>query len=76
MTRCKHQTLVLLTQHGQKIRCRHCHLTINEGEVGDGYCPECYEVAGVRRSDFERIEAEVDEKIRYSCEQCGAIIES
>ena len=74
MSGCKHQSLVLLDLEDKKLRCRHCHLTINEDELADGYCPECYEVYGVKRSDFERLEPESNGKARYSCEECGIII--
>lgn len=74
MAICTHQKLVLLAPQEKKVRCRNCHLTINEEELADGFCPECYEVHGVRRSDFEPVETNDDEDVRYSCETCGAII--
>jgi len=74
MPLCNHQTIVLLAPQGKKLRCRHCHLTINKKELADDYCPECYEVYGVKRRDFEQLEPEGDNKTRYSCEKCGAII--
>ena len=73
---CKHLRLVLLAPQNQKQRCRHCHLTINIEELADGFCPECYAVYGVKRWDFEQLEPENENKARYSCEKCGAIIES
>ena len=74
MSRCRHQRLVLLAPQGNKLRCRHCHLTIDEEELTDGYCPECYEVNGAKRRDFEQLEPEDDGRARYSCEKCGAIV--
>lgn len=74
MCRCSHQTLVLLKAEEKKLRCRHCHLTIDEAELADNYCPECYEVYGVKRRDFEQIELETSGETRYSCEGCGMII--
>ena len=75
MTSCRHQKLVLVGGQGKKLRCRHCHLTIDEKELGDGYCPECQEVYGVRRRDFEEVETKSTGKGRYRCEDCGALIE-
>ncbi|MBW1801215.1 MAG: hypothetical protein JRJ85_10865 [Deltaproteobacteria bacterium] len=75
MSGCKHRKLVLLSPQEHKLRCRHCHLTINSEELADGFCPECYAVYGVKRWDFERLEPEHENKVRYSCEKCGTIIE-
>ena len=74
MPRCRHQNLVLIAPKGTKMRCRHCHLSIDEEELADGFCPECYETRGVKRRDFEAVEPEDDGTVRYSCEKCGAII--
>ena len=74
MTDCNHQTLILLEPEGQKLRCRHCHLTIDEQELAGDYCPECYKASGVRRHDFEQLESDDDGQVRYSCEKCGIII--
>ncbi|MBW1897068.1 MAG: hypothetical protein JRI47_08410 [Deltaproteobacteria bacterium] len=74
MTSCRHQELVLLKKEGKKLRCRHCHLTIGEEELGEGYCPECREVHGERRRDFEEVASEDDDSIEYRCEGCGALI--
>jgi len=73
-SRCNHQNLVLLTPQGRKLRCCHCDLAIDEKELGDGHCPECYEVYGVKRRDFEQLEPEDNGKTRYICEECGTII--
>ncbi len=56
MSFCLHHNLVLLPAAGKRVRCRHCHLTIDPKELGDNHCPECYEVHGEKRSDFETIE--------------------
>ena len=76
MSRCKHQSLVLLAPQDKKLRCRRCNLTIDEKELVDGYCPECYEVYDVKRYDFEKLASEDEGKFRYSCEKCGAVITS
>ncbi|MFC1820418.1 hypothetical protein ACFLZG_04970, partial [Thermodesulfobacteriota bacterium] len=74
MSHCRHQNLVLLPSQDKKLRCRHCHLTIGENELMDGYCPECREVYGVKRDDFEEVEVESDGEYRYCCEECGAMV--
>ena len=76
MPRCDHQEMALLPPQDKKLRCRHCHLTIDGKELEDGYCPECYEVYNEKRRDFESVETEGDGKTRYICEKCGAIITS
>jgi hypothetical protein len=58
-----------------RLRCRHCHLTISEDELGRGDCPECLEVHKIGRRDFEKISGEDKETIRYCCENCGTVIE-
>ena len=74
MTSCRHLTLVQLPEKKNMLRCRHCHLTINADELRGGYCPECFEIDGRKRYDFDEIEAEDKGKVRYRCEQCGIII--
>ena len=59
---------------GKKLRCRHCHLTIDEEELGSGFCPECREVYGLQRRDFDVVETEDRETTLYRCENCGAVI--
>jgi hypothetical protein len=51
-------------------------LTITADELQGKYCPECFEVHGLKRYDFEEVQATDQEKTRYQCEQCGAIIET
>lgn len=75
MSRCPHKTLVLLRDAGRKVRCRACHLVISADELDGGFCPECYEVRGERRRDFEAVAREPDPVTRYRCEACGVIIE-
>jgi hypothetical protein len=75
MTVCRHQNLTLLPSAGQRLRCRHCHLTIDPKELGDSHCPECYEVHGEKRTDFETVEDGESAIVRYRCEDCGATIE-
>ncbi len=74
MTTCRHKKLVLLEKQAKKIRCRHCHLTIDEKELGSGYCPECQEVYGLRRRDFEEVKTKDDGAVVYRCEDCGTLI--
>ncbi|MFP3870563.1 MAG: hypothetical protein ACLFVT_06765 [Syntrophobacteria bacterium] len=75
MVECEHRRLVMIQERKVKFRCRHCHLVLAGDELGQGYCPECYEVHHVKRYDFDRLEPEESGKIRYRCEDCGAIIE-
>jgi len=74
MTSCRHNKLVLLEKRSNKVRCRHCHLTIDEKELRSGYCPECQEVYGVRRRDFEEVKTKDEGAVVYRCEDCGTLI--
>lgn len=76
MTSCNHSALELLPDRKKTLRCRHCHLTIAEEEVGDGFCPECFADSGIKRYDFEEMVAGSGIAARYRCEECGAIIKS
>ena len=76
MTACTHHNLVLLSAPKKRVRCRHCHLTIDSAELGDNYCPECYEVHGRKRYDFETVEDGQADLVRYRCEECGVIIDA
>ncbi len=76
MTSCNHTTLELLPEKKKRLRCRHCHLTINVDELGDGYCPECFETHGQNRYEFEEMEEIERKTVRYICEDCGVVIES
>ncbi len=76
MNSCRHLNLVLLAERKNVLRCRHCHLTINADELSERYCPECFQVKGRRNYDFDEVKREDEGKIRYRCEDCGAIIET
>ncbi|MBU2499192.1 MAG: hypothetical protein KKE57_09845 [Proteobacteria bacterium] len=76
MTPCTHQHLVLVRSQGKNFRCRHCHLTIGERELGAGYCPECLEVKGLRHRDFDVVEAKEGGTSLYRCEGCSALIDA
>jgi Zn finger protein HypA/HybF involved in hydrogenase expression len=74
MTSCSHSTLTLLPQQKNRLRCRHCHLTIKKEDLAQDFCPECYEMQGEKRNDFEEVECPDAAETRYRCETCGAII--
>lgn len=74
MSECTHRNLVLLAPPKNRIRCRHCHLTIRRDELSRSYCPECYEAEGVKRKEFEEVEETEKQPVHYSCEDCGAFI--
>jgi hypothetical protein len=76
MTSCNHDKLVLLPGEKGRLRCRHCHLTIRADELGDSYCPECFEAEGMKRYEFEEVAAVESCISQYRCEECGAIIAS
>jgi Zn finger protein HypA/HybF involved in hydrogenase expression len=74
LNRCSHAKIVLLPKEKNRLRCRHCHLTIKPDDLEAGYCPECFEKDGVKRDDFDEVKAEENGVARYRCELCGAII--
>lgn len=76
MNACCHTTLELLPERKNTLRCRHCHLTIAEEELADGFCPECFATSGTRRYDFDEVVTPRSGRARYRCEECGAIVES
>ena len=76
MTSCSHSIIVLLPEKKNLLQCCHCHLTIKADDLGTGYCPECFEVSGRKRYDFEEMALEELGPARYRCEECGVIIES
>jgi hypothetical protein len=43
-------------------------------ELGDSYCPECFDGTGVKHFDFESLSAADGKVVRYRCAECGAII--
>jgi hypothetical protein len=51
-------------------------LTIAGEELGDGFCPECFETSGTKRYEFEQLATTESGGARYRCEECGAIIKS
>jgi predicted RNA-binding Zn-ribbon protein involved in translation (DUF1610 family) len=73
MNDCKHESLELLPERKSSVRCRHCHLTLSAEELGDGYCPECFDRDGTKNYQFETLDSET-KAVRYRCEDCGAII--
>ncbi len=75
-THCDHKNLLLLAARPDKLRCRHCHLTLTADELGNSHCPECFEATGKRRYAFEPVAAPVDQAARYRCEDCGIFIET
>ncbi|RJR30137.1 MAG: hypothetical protein C4576_33920 [Desulfobacteraceae bacterium] len=72
-TQCKHRKLILLQPPASKLRCTRCHLVIEEEELAGNCCPECLASHGIRHCDFDRLESKA-EQVRYSCEECGAVI--
>ena len=76
MPECPHKNLVLIKEPANKLRCKTCHLTITADELGDSYCPECYESTGKKRLDFEKVAAPSSDISKYRCEDCGVMIET
>jgi predicted RNA-binding Zn-ribbon protein involved in translation (DUF1610 family) len=74
MSSCKHSALELLPERKSALRCRRCHLSISTEELGDGFCPECFDTTGARNYDFESVTNPGASTVRYRCEECGAII--
>jgi hypothetical protein len=72
---CPHTNLTILGSAQRKLRCRHCHLTIDAEELSESYCPECYESTGYKKSDFDPVASAGPKAIRYRCEDCGVLIE-
>jgi len=74
MSECTHRNLLLLTPPKNRIRCRHCHLTLKSSELTTRWCPECYESSGKKRSDFEEVPEDKSSGVAYRCEDCGIFI--
>jgi hypothetical protein len=72
---CRHQNLVLAKENKNKVRCTHCHLTINREELDNDFCPECWETDGVKRRNFEKVEEKKSGTGAYRCEDCGSEID-
>jgi predicted RNA-binding Zn-ribbon protein involved in translation (DUF1610 family) len=66
---------MLLAKQGDRLRCHHCHLTISMSELSNRYCPECFEVSGKKRYDFEAVEDTKTVIVQYRCEDCGVMID-
>lgn len=75
MDDCTHTNLTVLNDTQQKLRCRHCHLTIAADELPDEFCPECYEATGLKKYDFDAVEKTGSQTTRYRCEDCGILID-
>jgi hypothetical protein len=76
MASCSHGTLELLPERKTTLRCLKCHLTISAEELGDGFCPECFDASGTKRYEFEELATIEGGSARYRCEECGTIIKS
>ena len=76
MPACTHLQLVLLPPQKARVRCRHCHLTLNAEYLITRYCPECFATHKTKRDDFEDLVTAGPGKTRYRCEACGMLIES
>lgn len=74
MSECAHQNLLLLTALKNRIRCRHCHLTLRPDELKQRWCPECYESSGKKRTDFDKVTEAKSGGAAYRCEDCSAFI--
>ncbi len=75
MSECKHNKLLLLKADQKKMRCTICHLTISSDELGQNYCPECFEINKNKHYDFEAVESKNANITKYRCEGCGLMIE-
>ncbi len=71
MEQCRHQRLILVKNDKPKLRCRHCHLTIDKEELESDFCPECWENDHIRRREFEEVRQEKQDFDTYRCEDCG-----
>jgi len=76
MSSCAHTNLIQLPVPEKKVRCQHCHLTLKANDLEQEYCPECFELSGEKRYDFEMLETEASSSVKYRCEDCGVMIES
>lgn len=74
MTQCKHSELILLPRPQERLQCQHCHLTIKADELGENYCPECFEVHGKKHYNFKPVAEKNIPAAQYRCEQCGITI--
>jgi predicted RNA-binding Zn-ribbon protein involved in translation (DUF1610 family) len=74
MKSCSHTNLELLPERKNTVRCRYCHLTLAGEDLQDGFCPECFDVSGIKRYEFEEVKRSEESATRYRCDDCGAII--
>jgi hypothetical protein len=49
-------------------------LTLDSEELGDSYCPECFDRSGKRRYEFDEVETVDADVATYRCEECGAVV--
>jgi transposase-like protein len=49
-------------------------LTLKADELGESYCPECFEEHGKKRYNFVEIAATDVRKPQFKCEECGIMI--
>ena len=75
MDSCNHRHLILVALKKKKLRCHHCHITIDIDELRSRYCPECFEVTGKKRYDFEEADSLTTDITQYRCEDCGVTID-
>ncbi|MBA3027226.1 MAG: hypothetical protein FP816_00200 [Desulfobacteraceae bacterium] len=73
---CRHKNIRVIIENTQRLRCRHCHLTLKEEELAGGYCPECFETRGTKQYDFEEVPMADGGTVRYRCEDCQAWLDT
>ncbi len=76
MPSCTHLNLVMLPPPKDRLRCQHCHLSIQADELTSRYCPECYDRDQKKRYDFEEVASVESDVVQYRCEECGILIEA
>lgn len=74
MNECRHQNVTVIVEDENRLRCRHCHLTIKASEMTTGYCPECFETDGKKRDDFDEMVSIGRTSTHYRCEDCGVVL--
>jgi predicted RNA-binding Zn-ribbon protein involved in translation (DUF1610 family) len=76
MNSCNHTNLELLPVRKNTVRCRYCDLTLAVEDLQDGFCPECFDVSGTKRYEFDEVKSREEPAARYRCDDCGVIITS
>ena len=71
---CPHKTILVIKDNAEKLRCTRCHLTLDAVDLGDACCPECLDVSGRRRYDFEKVSRPEVVAPRYRCDDCGLML--